>query len=427
VKPILFIVSLQVALLPSLFFANGACAQTVAAPNARPPANADTNRVEVKLQTDGAMEITGASRGKASVRLVAPSAPALSAAEAATLTTSATPANANKKGAKADTLLKVTEDEDGLHVLAQRSRARPSHGKLQMALPKNQALFFDASQGDIRVSGTEGTLCGRVKKGRVVLSDVKGGVDIVSDEGDMVVNSAQGMGQLRTRKGDIVLEDSDPMIGAYTLDGRVVSKFSTAYLKNLAKQQADNGKGQDKRPAQAGRQQCQLRLQSTDAELGTVTDDISLNLQQGNATIANAQANVSVSTGKGNITIAKADKDVVAATHQGDVSCTLSAASSAKCRVELVSDQGSVTVRLPRNFSGTVQIESIGVGSSANTGIVSDFPLPENKEETLKDQRGQTLATERKLTHRFGNSEQWVRVRAVNGKVFLVANQTANK
>ncbi|MDJ1505191.1 hypothetical protein [Xanthocytophaga agilis] len=355
-------------------------------------------KVEVILRTQGGLQVVGSSQTKVAMRLASQSAN-LTATQANTLgqdqTTSVFVINTTSDK-KLDTLLYRLESMDGLHVFSKESDA--IHQKLQLALPDSYQLNSQIEKGEVSLSGLNATVDLQIGQGNLSASQLQGYLYATLQEGNCTVSNATLEGRLFTQKGDILLSDVSGMLQASSQNGKVTYQYSSAFLSQ---------KGSDFRQ----------QILSGDLQISSLPVNASFAIDKGNVQIDKAQKNVDLAVKEGNITLGSAlGSSVSVVTGKGNITYTLSQAVSEQNLI-LVSDQGDITLTLPSDFEGSLQIHLIQT-STENTSLVSEWEVGTAQEEIQQGANGQLLAKESHW-NKIGTGTISIYVKATNGKIYL--------
>lgn len=130
-----------------------------------------------------------------------------------------------------------------------------------------------------------------------------------------------------------------------------------------------------------------------------------------------------MTTQEGDVDIKGAQAGVRATTRKGNLSCQLQ--GNATQVSELISEQGNVTVFLPKNFNGQLLISLLQNDAKKGSYLVeSDFDLGKVDYGALKNPDGKILFYQLNLDRKIGNGKATVRIRAVNGNIRIRKSTT---
>jgi len=136
----------------------------------------------------------------------------------------------------------------------------------------------------------------------------------------------------------------------------------------------------------------------------------------GDVRVARASGHVLAHTGRGNVTVQSLDGSARVSTDAGNVSVSVAGRGG---DVQISAGQGAVTLVLPADFSGALEVESAYTQGHAPTRVVSEFPLAVTQTQGW-DSRGGSPRRYVRGRGTLGSGRYRVNVTAVNGDVRVV-------
>ena len=265
--------------------------------------------------------------------------------------------------------------------------------------------------------------------GGIAIRDVEGDFSGETGGGEIIIDRARGSAHLSTGGGPVDVTNSNLSGSVSTGGGPVLIQAVTGGLKG------SSGTGD----VLYGNGAVTFSKTSRDGVREASDGKLYVTKSGGSVTLAEAPRGAVVSTGGGSIRIGTANGDVSARTGGGDVtvgpvrgSAEISTGAGDvrvvvsgidANSVKVSSGNGTVTVRLPRNFSGELDLETAFTDNARNpTRIESDWPL----QTSITPDWDSSMGTPRRYVRAresIGNGQARVRVRTVNGNIMIRREQ----
>ncbi|MDJ1484199.1 hypothetical protein QNI16_27115 [Cytophagaceae bacterium YF14B1] len=317
-------------------------------------------KIEINLRTQGGLQVVGSSQTKVSMRL---------ASQSSTLTT--TQANILAQGQaasvfvanttsdkKLDTLISRLEATDGIHIFSKDNEI--SHQKLQLAFPTNHSLSFQLEKGDIELSDLSAFLDGDLQQGNAMLTRLKGNLRMQLGQGNLMLSDSELEGTISVQKGNVTLQNLKGNLAAFTQDGTITRRYSSAYCTS---------------------NQTPLSLQSNNqiVEIETLPYGGNLFIANGSVKIEKTTKTLILGLDHSPAQILSAEGTITLTSQQSDVSLQLSA-SGAKSTdpVDIRVESANLTLAIPASFQGKLVIIQQEDLSAPSTEIVPAVYLVEN-------------------------------------------------
>jgi beta-lactamase regulating signal transducer with metallopeptidase domain len=280
----------------------------------------------------------------------------------------------------------------------------------ELRVPLHSNLEIRSAGGEIGIDEVRGRLSGGTGGGPIRVRRAVGVADLSTGGGQVEIADSELDGSVTTGGGDVRIVNTRGGLQGRTGGGRVLV----------------DGSASSQRPG-ANSRPLSYSTGGGDIVLGHLPNGGAASTGGGEIRIGSAGGDVRASTGGGAITIGGVAGEVVASTGSGAVtigpvsgSARISsgngvveltmAAGAGPRSVQIDAENGSVTLVLPPEFSGTFDIE---IGASPRNGeprLRTDFPLSINPANA---------AGRIRATGRSGAGENRVRVRAEHGDVVI--------
>jgi DUF4097 and DUF4098 domain-containing protein YvlB len=293
-------------------------------------------------------------------------------------------------------------------------------------VPRNYNVDLGSAGGGISIEGVKGKFSGSTGGGEIDFDRSTGQVNLRTGGGDIRVTNSALNGSVATGGGAVRIEDNAGELAGYSGSGDVEYRNSGA---------ASNRPGtgstipvntgtttfliddDPKAVAHFGERGIQKHRSGGAISLDEAPDGARVTTGGGPIRIGRSAGEVFASTGGGNIEIGPAEGSVLASTGAGDVTVTFRGNGSHSA--DLTSGLGKITLVLPRDFRGTLVLETAYTNNLAHkTYIDSDWELP----ITETDNWDATYGTPRRYVRArkiVGNGGGTIRVRTVNGNVIV--------
>ena len=339
-------------------------------------------RLDVKLRTGGAVDITGWDNDTASV--------------------SASVSGENA----ADIDLSYTPTAEGLQIVSRytgpRRRSYNSDVRLEIKVPRRTDILLETMGGDIKINGVEGDMRGQTMGGRLDLSDLKGTLALSTMGGGITLKQSNVNGKVSTMGGEVLLEDVTGDVKGSSMGGKVTYKNVT------------NSKGE------TTGQEVKITSMGGEINVDTAPAGADVSTMGGDIDIRSAAKFVKANTMGGDIRLGAVDGGIKATTMGGDVNARMVGNPDDGPRdVTITSMGGDIFLTVPAGLSMDIQIEIARTRNSGKTPqIVSDFPVQQREsDEWIADQ-----GTPRKVTYgtgQVGGGRNKITIKTINGDVHL--------
>jgi len=318
-------------------------------------------------------------------------------------------------------------------------RNQSSSHQFDIQVPRRFNIRVSSAGGGIVISGVQGEFTGSTGGGAIRIERASGHADLSTGGGTIRVDDSNLSGSVGTGGGSVLIQrvrgglrgssGSGPTVYANDEGAGIVSAGSAARIS------ADNGgvtvgaggnvtineATGEVRDDNSGR--IMYRKSGGGINIAEAMNGADVRTGGGSVFIGRSAGDVSASTGGGKITIGPLDGSAVAHTGAGDVTIELRGADDHS--VDVTSGNGRVTLVLPRDFSGRVELETAYTERHGRTRIESDWPLTPTETNFWDDSHG----TPRKFVRAhqtIGRGAGGVlRVRTVNGNVVLRRGSSA--
>ena len=291
------------------------------------------------------------------------------------------------------TAIDVGHDDRGVRVHSKyESNVSSSSIRMQIRVPRRFDVQLESIGGGISIRQVEGTFEGNTAGGEIVLENVKGKADLTTGGGEIEVNDVDLAGHVSTGGGRVTFTHVRGGLGGSSGSGPFT------YTKDDGAVHVEKAGGE--------------------IELDDVPRGASVSTGGGAIHIGSGAGLVEASTGGGSIRIGPIAGSVRATTGAGRVDITLSHAGGTAQSVEVFTGKGNVTIHLPPDYKGELDLESAYTEGLRRTQIESDWAVQKSETDTWDDREG----TPRKYIRARGSAGSGggrIRVRAVNGDVYV--------
>jgi hypothetical protein len=316
---------------------------------------------------------------------------------------------------------------------AERSRSQSTSHRFEIMVPRRFNISVESSGGGISITGVQGSFTGSTGGGQIRIERASGSADLSTGGGQIHVTDSNLSGSVGTGGGSVLIQrvrgglrgssGSGPVVYGNAEDDDVVSVGGKSRIFNdkggvtvgSGGNVTINERTGEIRDNNSGR--IIYRKSGGSVSIGEAMSGADVSTGGGRVVIGRSAGDVSALTGGGDITIGPLDGSAVATTGAGDVSVRLRGAGDHS--VDVNSGNGTITLVLPSNFSGRVDLETAYTQRHGRTRIESDWPLSIRETDFWDDSHG--------TARRFVRSRQSIgsgrggvlRVKTVNGNIIL--------
>ncbi len=304
----------------------------------------------------------------------------------------------------ADTLFKRVEDTDkNVKIVTSQANAGQSHGNTQVAVPQKYNLKFQTATGDVKMSDIDARVRGVVKNGSISATRVKGRIDVFTAKGNIDVNDSDTEGLVMTQSGNIVLTDVRSGLSPISQNGKVNVKTTSSYFGT-----------QKTSPMN-------LTYDQADLDIATVPEGGSFVIDKGNIVVASATKNIELRSNEGNLTLSLASAGARLVTKKGKAIVKVALNSTSQEPIQIETQEGDIELWIPRKFAGdfVITIDQNKNVMAANR-IFSDIIFTNIVTQQLKHPTTKAVVGNQvQVNQKIGTNPRIVRIRAVNGNVYL--------
>ena len=286
-----------------------------------------------------------------------------------------------------------------------KRQVKNSNIRVSIKIPEKFNIKIKTSGGGVSIYGIEGEINGSTGGGGLDFSNLSGDIHFSTGGGSITVKDSQLDGRVSTGGGKVLVENVEGDIKASSGGGNVVYK---------------NVKTPDKvYPAEL----VYIRNAGGEINVDDAPAGADVTTGGGDIHIRSAKQFVKASTGGGDIFIDAVDGWVKVSTGAGDIEGTMTGdPKQGKRDVTISTGSGDVTLFLPKNLSMDVDIVlAYTKGNAGRYKIKSEFDLKEEETDKWDYEHG----TPRKFiygTAKFNSGENLIKIRTVNGNVYLKKN-----
>ncbi|HEX5706430.1 MAG TPA: DUF4097 family beta strand repeat-containing protein [Pyrinomonadaceae bacterium] len=343
---------------------------------------ASGKRLDVDLETGGALDISGWDQESVSVR--------------ATL--------GGRDGAQS--VVDFRETGAGLAIHSRYEGGRRNYStniRFEIKVPRRFDVQFNTMGGRIRLADLEGSFGGETMGGALDLSNLKGRLDLSTMGGNITLRGSEVDGKVSTMGGEVLVEDVTGDVKGSSMGGKVIYKNVT--------NRSGVSTGSEVRITSMGGD---IRVEDAPAGANVST-------MGGDITIRSAVKFVRAKTMGGDIRIEAVDGAAHATTMGGDVTVRMVGNPEDGDRaVELTSMGGEIELTVPDGLSMDIYIEIARTKNNfgRDAQIVSDFPLQQRESADWEYRHG----TPRKYlygTGQTGGGRNKIVIKTINGDVRL--------
>lgn len=250
--------------------------------------------------------------------------------------------------------------------IATRPRARRAGAHaVEIRVPRRYDLWMEGRGSRVEVRDVAGALSGSTQGGDLVLDGVGGEAALATAGGRASVSDSRLGGRVWTAGGDVDLRgntgDLELRAGAGTALVETRDAAGMPYARRFA-----GGVRAVTGMDGAAFQRAEGAILVQDAPEG-----VDVQTGRGDVEIGTTGGHARVRTGQGAVTLRAAQNSVDVATGAGDVSVRMLATRGAAVETR----GGSVTLVLPADFRGVIDVTAVAAGGRGPGRIRSDFPL----------------------------------------------------
>jgi beta-lactamase regulating signal transducer with metallopeptidase domain len=323
-----------------------------------------------------------------------------------------------------DIAVDVDRQASGVQVRARyvrRMNVQSSTNRFDIRVPRQYDVRISSAGGTLTVIGVEGRFNGHTGGGGFVLEGLTGSATLSTGGGAVHVTDSHLSGRVQTGGGTVMLSrvsgglrgssGSGPVIYGETVSG---SGRSTTDLSSV---EVDGPRISIGRNTTYAAGTLVIDKAGGAVELDAAPNGARIHTGGGHVRVGPSSGFVSASTGGGDMRIGPVSGSVLAGTGAGDVHIIIDRMTSEEQVIDASSGKGRVTIELPRDFTGRLDLETAHTESHERTArIDSDWEL-EREPLTGWDDRQGTPRRYLRATARIGRGNARVVVRTVNGEI----------
>jgi hypothetical protein len=313
------------------------------------------------------------------------------------------------------------------------SQSQSSSHHFDIQVPRRFNIDVSSAGGGISISGVQGEFRGTTGGGQIRIERSSGRAELSTGGGQIRITDSNLSGSVGTGGGSVLIQrvrgglrgssGSGPVVYGSAEDADISSSRGKSRISDdeggvtvgAGGNVTINERTGEIRDNNSGR--VIYRKSGGSVTIGEAMNGADVHTGGGRIVIGRSAGDVSALTGGGDITIGPLDGSATATTGAGDVSITLRGVGAHS--VDVSSGNGTVTLVLPRDFSGRVELETAYTERKGRTRIQSDWPLSPTETDFWDDSHG----TPRKFVRArqtIGLGRGGVlRVKTVNGDVIL--------
>jgi len=277
---------------------------------------------------------------------------------------------------------------------ARGGRNTSTSNEFEISVPRQFDVQLNSGGGALTITNVDGTFRGHTGGGDLVLQHVTGDARLTTGGGDVTVADATLDGTVSTGGGMVQISRVQGSIRGSSGSGPVI------YAERSGALHVEKAGG--------------------DITLGEVTDGAVVTTGGGRVRIGRTAGLVRASTGGGDISIGPITGSLRAGTGAGNVDLVVADSRGATQDIDVHSGTGRVTLELPRNFSGVVEIETAYTRSFRREArITSEWDLERDPVTDWDDRDGTPRRYVRAHATLGTGGRGYIRVKTVNGDVEL--------
>jgi len=317
-----------------------------------------------------------------------------------------------------------------------RGGSQSSSHALEISVPRRFNVRIQSAGGEISIHDVEGTFTGGTGGGEILIDHARGNARLSTGGGEVTVQDSHLSGSVTTGGGEVLIQNVTGGLNASSGTDNVLYGGSNAReMGSALGRGVGSGVGGGVGSGVSGSVGGGVTFSGKSADGVRRASDGKLYVSKsgGAVSIAEAPNGAAVRTGGGSISIGATNGSVYASTGAGDV--TVGAADGAvelstgagDVRVNVTSDgnpmlitsgSGKVTLILPRDFSGVLDLESAYTRNHRATHIDSDWPVSITETEVWDTREGSPRRYVR-AQQSIGGGGPRVRVKTVNGNIVI--------
>ncbi len=308
--------------------------------------------------------------------------------------------------------------------LARGSSSTSHH--FDIHVPRRFSIDISSAGGGVSINGVDGTFSGTTGGGTIEIENAGGRARLSTGGGNIRVYHSRMSGSVSTGGGMVYIQDNDGDLDGSSGSGPTVyggarngtikghddnnsvtisgSGASVSVNEHTGEIRDSNGR-------------IIYRKAGGGVNVASAMSGADIRTGGGAVSVGRSAGAVSVSTGGGSIRIGPLAGTAMAHTGAGDVVVDLRGSRAPSA--EITSGNGRVEVTLPKDFSGTLDLETAYTDNLGHrTRINSDWPLSSDESADWDDSHG----TPRKYVRArrtFGSGGGMISVRTVNGDVVI--------
>ncbi|HSU15536.1 M56 family metallopeptidase [Longimicrobium sp.] len=283
---------------------------------------------------------------------------------------------------------------------------------LVIQVPRRFDVHARADGGGVEIRAVQGTFTGSTRGGGLALIEVSGTVRMDAAGGGAYIRHTRLNGRLEMGGGGVLLDENRGNLDI--VNGGAVVRGSAEGLAQWGSRVRDEMDGDpDVHVAEA---HGPVRNGDGDVDVDDARPGALIETGGGDIRVRRARGDITAHSGGGDVTLESVAGGATVRTGSGDVEVRLDGRGG---DVDISSGSGRVTLVLPAEFSGSVDLESAYTERHAPTHVTSDFPLALSQPREWSSREG----TPRRYVRgrgTLGSGRHHVRVRTVNGDVRLV-------
>ncbi|MBI3449866.1 MAG: hypothetical protein HY049_13240 [Acidobacteria bacterium] len=311
--------------------------------------------------------------------------------------------------------------------------------RFEVHVPRRFDVHVESAGGSVIVNDLEGTIDGSTGGGTLKIVHVKGRAHLSTGGGDVFVDDCSLDGSVTTGGGKVRIEGNRGDLRGESGSGpvtrvlrekvtREIDSRVDAAIDERAEDDMDSDEGDDEEVPDVDDDSSEVTTTSGVLELSRAGGNVQLDAAPegavvstggGNVRIGVSSGRVEASTGGGDVSIGPVAGSVVASTGAGNVEVTLIDAGGEAQSVDIRTGRGRVTVTLPADFDGRLDLETARTeNSSKSVRINAPSQWIQHREapEALDDGEG-TPRRYVRASGTAGRGKGLVKVRAVNGDI----------
>jgi beta-lactamase regulating signal transducer with metallopeptidase domain len=327
-----------------------------------------------------------------------------------------------------DTQVSLEQTSSGARLTSrqlQRGSSSTSH-HFDIHVPRHFSIDISSAGGGVSISGVDGRFSGTTGGGAIEIENAGGRAQLSTGGGNIRVYHSRMSGSVSTGGGTVYIQDNDGDLDGSSGSGPTV--YSGARSGTIKHYDDNNsvsisGSGAnvsvDEHTGEIRDSNGRIiyRKAGGDVNVAEAMSGADIRTGGGAVIIGRSAGDVSVHTGGGSIRIGPLAGRAEANTGAGDV--IVDFRGSRPPSADISSGNGRVEITLPRDFSGTLDLETAYTENLGHrTRINSDWPLSINESADWDDSHG----TPRKYVRArrtFGTGGGVISVRTVNGDVVI--------